>query len=40
MGQAAAGGTCRLSVGSSDDNMSFLCRDHIMGSEERLVCEG
>ena len=40
MDQAAAGGTCRLSVGSSSDNISFLCRDHIPGSEERLVSEG
>lgn len=40
MGQTVAGGTCRLSVGSSDDNRSFLCRNHILGSEERLVCEG
>ena len=40
MDQAAAGGTCRLSVGSSSDNISFLCRDHILGNEERLVCEG
>ena len=40
MGQAVAGGTCRLSVGSSDDNMSFLCRNCILESEERLVSEG
>lgn len=39
-GQAAAGDICRLSVGSSNDNASFLGRDCSLESEERPVCEG
>ena len=40
MGQTAAGDTGRLSVGSSSDNTSFLCKDGILGSEKRPVCDG